>query len=94
MVPWEDGWTVASLIDKHLHRKMRRTLSHGISTEALRRFEPTVVAQLDILTQMITEKKHYDDEWSSPQDMSRICKLPLRHPGNKLIVEPRQAIRR
>ena len=89
MVPWKDGWTVLSCINKSLHRKMRRTLMDGMSDTTLREFEPIVLAQLDLLIQMLTKSESTSSKWSEAFDMSQWGKPSLNVTSNLLLTRVR-----
>jgi cytochrome P450 len=47
--------SVFSAVDKHIHRSRRRIVSTGLSEKSIRRFEPTMISQIDIYLKRLRE---------------------------------------
>lgn len=70
MVPWADGWSSATSIDKELHRSLRNTLLLGFNANSLKKFEPAILKQLDILMDKVLQGRKHSGTWGPAMDMN------------------------
>ncbi|CRG83867.1 putative cytochrome P450 4d21 [Talaromyces islandicus] len=70
MVPWADGWSSATSIDKELHRSLRNTLLLGFNANSLKKFEPAILKQLEILMDKILQGRKDQGKWGPAMDMN------------------------
>jgi len=70
---------ILTLRDKAQHGIRRRILSQGFSENALRGFEPAILAQIEKFSNKISPSrdKDNDEKWSVVWNMARECKSSL-----------------
>ncbi|OTA88155.1 hypothetical protein M434DRAFT_374900, partial [Hypoxylon sp. CO27-5] len=68
MIPFPDGWSTMTSIDKSLHHNLRRVFRSGIGTESLARYEPAITRNLKIYFNEL-QKEQSPEGWSAPSDM-------------------------
>lgn len=69
MVPWANGWSTATAVDKGLHRVLRKTVVSGLHAKALRQFEGAIHRNLNLYLMLLTEGKKDRAGWSAVRDM-------------------------
>ncbi|KAL9067836.1 MAG: hypothetical protein Q9157_006684, partial [Trypethelium eluteriae] len=52
---WKDVYSIFNVLDKRLHRIKRRIIGEGISERSMRRFEPTMIKEIDIFLKQLAE---------------------------------------
>jgi cytochrome P450 len=71
MIPWEDGWSSATSIDKDLHKVLRRTVSSGFNSDSLKQFEPAILKNFNAyFTKILEDSRYAEDGWSALQEMN------------------------
>lgn len=62
-----------------MHRRKRKVISQGLSEQAMRSFEPTMLRHVDVFLKGLMQSTRVGDggsgnEWSTPIDMTDRCK--------------------
>lgn len=71
MVPEEGGWCTLTCIDKSMHRYKRRLITQGLSDDALKAFEPSLLAHIDIFCHKLGEGGlRRNGQWTEPRNMN------------------------
>lgn len=74
ILPAPGAFSVHTAIDKEMHRHKRKVLAQGLSDEALKRFEPTLLACVETLCEKLAEGQYESAEgWTKPKNMAHWC---------------------
>ena len=66
--------SVNSAIDKTVHARKRRILSHGFSDQALKALEPYMINNVNIwLDALLDSDQEKADTWSKPRNMTQVA---------------------
>ena len=77
MVPAPGAFSIHTAIDNGIHRFKRKVLSQGLSDQAMKIFEPTMLHQVDLFVKKLVGLQGSTadkDGWSPPMDMTQSCK--------------------
>ena len=74
MVPWEGGWSTATVLDRDLHKILRKTVLSGLQPAKLKQFEEGIMRNLQVYMDKLSQAARQIDGWSEPQDMRRLSK--------------------
>lgn len=71
MVPEEGAWCTLTCIDKSMHRCKRRLITQGLSDDALKAFEPSLLSHLDIFCRKLGgDLFQHNGTWTEPRNMN------------------------
>jgi hypothetical protein len=71
MIPWKDGWSSATSIDKNLHRALRSTMLLGFSPASLKKFEPAILKNLETYFSKLLHGRPENGGWALAKDMNK-----------------------
>ena len=71
MVPEGDGWCTLTCIDKSRHHQKRRLITQGLSDQALKQFEPALLANIRTFCDKLGEGGPRNiDSWTDARNMN------------------------
>ena len=78
ILPAPGAFSVHTAIDKDMHRHKRKVLAQGLSDDALKKFEPTLLACLSKFCEKLAEGQgDSEEDWTNPKNMTDWCTLSV-----------------
>lgn len=74
LLPAPGAFSVHTAIDKEMHRRKRKVLAQGLSDDALKKFEPALLACLEKFCEKLCESQDNSEDWTKAKNMTDWCK--------------------
>ena len=74
ILPAPGAFSVHTSIDKEMHRRKRKVLSHGLGDEALKAFEPELLVHIRLFCDKLGKNRQSQDaDWTLSKNMADLC---------------------